>query len=215
MAVFLTYGSYMPRSFRLPRSAVAIAIGDSCFAIVAGLAVFPAVFSFGIDPTSGPELAFITLPQIFLQMPGGVLLGAAFFFLLSAAALTSMVSLLEVPVAMLVQRLAVSRRRATALVGATALVLGLPSALSFGLLSEVRIGRHGILDAADAAVSNFLLPLGGILIAFTVGWRLSRKDAIGESELKHARLASTWLWVLRLLVPLTLATILLQSASVL
>ena len=215
MAVFLTYGSYMPRSFPLPRSAAAIAFGDSCFAIVAGLAIFPAVFSFGIDPTSGPELAFITLPQIFLQMPGGVLLGAAFFFLLSAAALTSMVSLLEVPVAMLVQRLAMSRRRATALVGATVLALGLPSALSFGLLSDVRIGRHGILDAADAAVSNILLPLGGILIALTVGWRLSRLDAIAESELQPPWLACAWLWILRIVVPLILATILVQSASVL
>jgi len=215
MAVFLTYGSYMPRSFPLPRSAVAIAAGDSCFAIVAGLAIFPAVFSFGIDPTSGPELAFITLPQVFLQMPVGILLGAAFFFLLSAAALTSMVSLLEVPVAILVQRLAMSRRRATALVGTAVLVLGLPSALSFGLLSDVRIGRHGILDAADAAVSNFLLPIGGILIALTVGWRLSRQDAIAESGLQHPWLANAWLWVLMLMVPLTLATILLQSASAL
>lgn len=215
MAVFLTYGSYMPRSFPLPRSAAAIAIGDTGFAIVAGLAIFPAVFSFGIDPTSGPQLAFITLPQIFLQIPGGALLGVAFFFLLSAAALTSMVSLLEVPVAMLVQRLAMSRRRATGLVGVTVLVLGLPSAMSFGLLSEVRIGQNGILDAADAAVSNLLLPIGGILIALTVGWRLSQQDAISESELKHPRLAYIWLWILRLLVPLTLITIVLQSASML
>jgi len=215
MAVFLTYGSYMPRDFRLPRSAATIVIGDTGFAVIAGLAVFPAVFAFGIDPTSGPELAFITLPQIFLHLPGGAILGAAFFFLLSAAALTSMISLLEVPVSMVVQRLGTGRRRAAATIGALALLAGLPSAMSFGLLAHIRIGRHGILDAADAAVSNYLLPVGGMLIALFVGWRLAQEEALGESELGRGWLGVTWLWMLRILAPLTLAAILLQSASTL
>lgn len=215
MAVFLTYASYMPRNFRLPRSAVAIASGDAGFAIIAGLAIFPAVFSFGIDPTSGAELAFITLPQMFLQMPGGAIVGAAFFFLLSAAALTSMVSLLEVPVAMAVQRLTIGRRWATTVLGILVLVLGLPSAMSFGLLADIQIGRHGILDATDAFVSNYLLPIGGMLVALAVGWRLSVSEAIAESELLPRWLGLSWLWLLRLFVPLTLATILLRSASLL
>lgn len=215
MAVLLTYGSYMPRGFRLPRSALAIIIGDTGFAIISGLAIFPAVFAFGIDPSSGPELAFITLPQIFLQMPGGAWLGVAFFFLLSAAALTSMVSLLEVPVSMAVQRLGATRRNAVMVIGAITLALGLPSALSFGLLADIRIGRHGILDAADAVVSNYLLPFGGILIALFVGWKLKMGEALSESELGQGWLGLVWLWLLRVLAPLTLTTILLRSATAL
>ncbi len=215
MAVFVTYGGYMPRTFPLPRSAVGIAIGDSLFAIVAGLAIFPAVFAFGIDPAAGPELAFITLPQVFLQMPGGQFVGAVFFFLLSAAALTSMISLLEVPVATAVQRLNMTRGRAAMLIGAAIFALGIPSAMSFGLLSWIRIGRHGILDAIDAGVSSFLLPVGGLLIAVFVGWRLEKSVALGESEMGAGWLGLGWRWLLRVAAPVAIAVILLQSVSVL
>jgi neurotransmitter:Na+ symporter, NSS family len=215
MAVFVTYGSYMPRSFPLPTSAAAIAFGDSLFAIVAGLAIFPAVFAFGIDPAAGPELAFITLPQVFLQMPSGALAGTVFFFLLTAAALTSMVSLLEVPVAMAVHRLKLQRWHATGIIGLVIFVLGLPSAMSFGLLEHIKFGRHGILDAIDAGVSNFVLPIGGVLIALFVGWRVAKNDALNESELGGTRLGVAWYWVLRAIAPLAILAILLESASTL
>lgn len=215
MAVFITYGSYLPRTFSLPTSAVAIAFGDSLFAIIAGLAIFPAVFAFGLDPTAGPELAFITLPQIFLAMPAGQFVGAVFFLLLSAAALTSMVALLEVPVSVAVHRLKLRRWSASALLGGVIFATGVPSAMSFGVLAHVRIGRHGILDAIDAGVSNFLLPVCGVLVALFVGWRLRRAEALGEADLAEARLGRLWLWLLRLLVPVTIFAILLQSASAL
>lgn len=215
MAVFITYGSYMPRSFTLPSSAAAIAFGDALFAIIAGLAIFPAVFSFGVDPTAGPELAFITLPQIFLAMPAGQVVGAVFFLLLSAAAFTSMVALLEVPVSVAVHRLSLRRWTASALTGAVVFVVGIPSALSFGVLAGIRIGRHGILDAIDTGVSNFLLPLGGILVALFVGWRLARSEVLQEADLSGTRMGRVWLWLVRFLVPITIATILLQSASTL
>lgn len=215
MAVFVTYGSYMPRSFSLPSSAVAIAFGDSLFAILAGLAIFPAVFSFGVDPTAGPELAFITLPQVFLSMPGGRFVGAVFFLLLSAAALTSMVALLEVAVSLAVHRLNLRRWSATGIVGAIVFAVGLPSAMSFGVLSDIQFGRHGILDAIDAGVSNFLLPIGGVLTAVFVGWRLKRAESLPEADLANSRCGAVWLWLLRFLVPVTILTILLQSASTL
>lgn len=215
MAVFITYGSYMPRSFSLSTSAVAIAFGDSLFAIIAGLAIFPAVFSFGVDPTAGPELAFITLPQIFLAMPGGRIIGAVFFLLLSAAAFTSMVALLEVPVSLAVHRLKMRRWTASALVGGIVFALGVPSAMSFGVLSHIRIGRYGILDAIDAGVSNFLLPVGGVLVALFVGWRMKQAVALHEADLAGSRFGMVWLWLLRFLVPVTILVILLQSASML
>lgn len=215
MAVFVTYGAYMPRSYSLPSLAATIVAGDVLFAIVAGLAIFPAVFAFGIDPAAGPELAFITLPQIFLAMPGGRMVGAVFFLLLSAAAFTSMVALLEVPVALAVRRLKLRRWSATATVGAIIFVAGLPSAMSFGLLADVQIGSHGILDAIDAGVSNFLLPLGGILVAVFLGWRVNRALALREADLADSRLGLVWLWLLRVAAPVTIAAILLQSASAL
>lgn len=215
MAVFVTYGSYMPRTFPLPSSAAAIAFGDSLFAIIAGLAIFPAVFAFGVDPTAGPELAFITLPQVFLGMPGGKAVGAVFFALLSLAAFTSMVALLEVPVALAVHRLNLRRWTASAVVGTLIFVVGVPSAMSFGILAEFKIGRHGILDAIDAGVSNFLLPVGGVLVAAFVGWRLKQSDTLSEADLAGHRFGMVWLWLLRILVPATILTIVLQSASTL
>lgn len=215
MAIFVTYGSYMPRTFSLSSSAAIIAFGDSLFAIVAGLAIFPAVFAFGVDPTAGPELAFITLPQVFLDMPGGRVIGTVFFALLSMAAFTSMVALLEVPVSMVVHRLKLRRWTASAAVGTVVFAVGIPSAMSFGILADIQIGRHGILDAIDAGVSNFLLPISGVLVALFVGWRLKRSDALREADLTGSRLGNVWLWLLRILVPVTILSILAQSASTL
>lgn len=215
MAVFLTFGGYMPRHFSLPSAAAAIAFGDSLFAIIAGLAIFPAVFSFGVDPTAGPELAFITLPQVFLNMPGGTVVGTIFFLLLSTAAFTSMVALLEVPVSVIIHRTSLTRFRASAVMGGLVFVLGIPSALSFGLLSHIQFGGHGILDAIDAGVSNFLLPIGGALIALFVGWRLSRAAALAEADLTENAVGRSWLWLLRTVAPVTILAILLQSASAL
>lgn len=169
MAIFITFGSYIPASFSLYSSAAITAFGDSLFAIIAGIDIFPAVFSFGVDPKAGPELAFITLPQIFLQMPGGYLVGAISFLLLSAAAVTSMMALLEVPVALALQRLGCRRRTATTVIGILAFVLGLPAAMSFGLLSDIQISGRKLFDAVDAMVSNFLLPMSGILIDSSAG----------------------------------------------
>jgi len=213
MAFFVTYGSYMPRTFSVPASAAIIAAGDTLFALIAGLAIFPAVFALGGNPAAGPELAFVTLPQIFLKMPAGAVVGVVFFVLLATAAITSMVALLEIPVAALTHRLQLPRWRATAGMGVCVFLLGLPSALSYGLLSHIRIGSHGILEAIDYGVSNLLLPTTGILTALYVGWRLERAFVLDEADLGESRIGVAWLWLVRILVPLTILGILLQSAE--
>ena len=213
MAFFVTYGSYMPRTFSLPASAVIVAAGDTLFAVIAGLAIFPAVFALGGNPAAGPELAFITLPQVFLKMPAGAVVGAVFFLLLAIAAITSMVALLEIPVAVLIHRLRQPRWRATAGMGACVFLFGLPSALSYGLLSHIRIGSYGILDAIDYGVSNFLLPTTGILTALYVGWRLERAFVLDEADFGESRIGAVWLWLVRILVPVIILGILLQSAQ--
>jgi NSS family neurotransmitter:Na+ symporter len=211
MAVFATYGSYMPPGFSLPACAALTVTGDTVFAVVAGLAIFPGVFAFGVDPAAGPELAFITLPQIFLKMPGGLVIGAVFFFLLSAAALTSMVSLLEVPVAAVLHRTRLGRRRTAWGMGLLVFLIGMPSALGFGPLKHVSIAGKDILSAIDAAVSNLLLPIGGILVALFVGWHVKRATTLDSAGFATNRLGRTWLWLLRTLVPLAVLLVLLHS----
>lgn len=215
MAVFVTYASYMSRETRIPRSAAAIVCGDMAFAILAGLAIFPAVFAFGMSPEAGPKLAFITLPQIFLQMPAGNVMGSLFFGLLVAAAITSMVSLLEVPVATLIHRLRLRRWTAVTLVGLTVFVLGVPSALSYGLLEEVRIGDGGILDFVDQTASNYLLPLAGISICLFVGWVWDGRRAAAAADLAQGLPATLWLWLLKVVAPATILLILFDSTGVL
>lgn len=207
MAIFITYASYLGPNTRIPRSAVAIAAGDTLFAIVAGLAIFPAVFAFGMDPKAGPELAFITLPQIFISMPGGWLIAPVFFGLLVAAALTSMVSLLEVPVSAAVTRTRMRRPTAVSVVGLAVFVIGIPSGLSFGILADVRIFGLEVLDAVDKAVSDYLLPLGGILVCLHVGWYMKRERALEAAGLDNRRIGTVWLWLLRVFAPLTIVVI--------
>lgn len=215
MAVFVTYGSYLGRDIRLPGAAVTIAAGDTLFAMVAGLAIFPAVFALGGDPAAGPRLAFITFPQVLLQMPGGTWIGMIFFLLLTAAALTSMISLLEVPVAVAVERLGLSRGRAALVISAMVFLLGVPSALSYGVLTEWKLAGQPILDAVDHAISNFVLPVCGLAIAIYAGWRLAPSDSMAAADLLGSRLGPLWLWLLRLGVPLTIDVILLRSLKVL
>jgi NSS family neurotransmitter:Na+ symporter len=215
MAFFVTYGSYIPRAFSLPGSAGVIAAGDTLFAIVAGLAIFPAVFALGGNPAAGPELAFITLPQVFLGMPAGQLVGMVFFFLLSTAAVTSMVALLEIPVAAFTRRKRVRRWKMTAAVGTVTFLLGVPSALSYGILADYRVASLGILDAIDHGVSNFLLPAIGVLTALYVGWRVERAVALSESDFGDTAVGRLWLWLIRILVPLGIGGILVQSSGAL
>ena len=215
MAVFITYASYMGPAMRLPKSALAIVAGDTLFAIVAGLAIFPAVFAFGMDPQAGPQLAFVTLPQIFLDMPGGRIVGTAFFGLLVAAALTSMVSLLEVSVATVLHRTALRRWNAVALITVGVFALGVPSALSYGALAEVRLDGQALLDAIDQTTSNYVLPLSGLLVSILVGWCWTKGDAMAAAGLREGRLGTLWHWLLRYAAPLMIGLIVFDSTGAL
>ena len=130
MGTMLTYGSYISKKENLTSTAFSIGAADTIIALLAGLAIFPAVFAFGIDPTAGPGLVFITLPNVFLQMPGGLIFGALFFFLLFIAALTSVVSIFEVIIAYVTEELKVNRQKAMALTTVAVVVIATVCALS-------------------------------------------------------------------------------------
>jgi NSS family neurotransmitter:Na+ symporter len=213
-AVYVTYGSYLVREQSVAAPAVTIVAGDTLIALIAGLAIFPAVFAFGLDPAEGPALAFITLPGLFRSMAGGAAVGAVFFFLLVAAALTSMLSMLEVPVSWLAARPGWSRLKASIAVGATIYLLGMPAALGFGPLRDVRVAGRGILDLMDYAASNIALPLGGLLIALFVGWSWGRGEALAAA-FGGSRLGVIWLWLLRLVAPAAIVLIFLRAVEIL
>lgn len=199
MGVMITYAGYIRSRARLASSAAAVAVGDTLFAIIAGMAIFPIVFAFGLDPAYGPALAFVTLPQVFAIMPGGAWIGIAFFFLLTAAALTSAVSLLEVPVA-IAARLGLPRAAAAAGIALCAFLAGVPSALGTSVWREIRIAGRGILDAVDFLAADLFLPVVGIAVVLFVGWVLPREEALSGSGLRPA-FARAWLAVVRYVAP--------------
>jgi len=213
MGVMVTYAGYLPPDRPLPGAALAVVAGDTLFAIVAGLVIFPAVFTYGGDPGQGPVLAFVTLPQVFSHMAGGAVFALGFFALLVIAAITSMVSLLEVPVAWLMRRRQWGRGRASIVVGALAFAAGVPASLGFGAWRDATFRGLPILDAMDFAASNLLLPLNGILIALFVGWCWRRGDALAGSGLRPEALAVAWRWALRYVVPALLALVLVLAET--
>ncbi|MYN11770.1 sodium-dependent transporter [Pusillimonas sp. TS35] len=170
MGTMITYGSYFGGGQNIPATAVRVMCADLCVSMLAGIAIFPAVFTFGFAPEAGPSLVFITLPAVFAQIPLGQALMAIFFVLTAVAATGALLSLVEVPVAILSERFAISRRRAT---GLTIAALALPSAtgaLSQNVLAGVTLGGLSLFDFYDYVSSNIVLPLGGILVAVFIGW---------------------------------------------
>ena len=214
MAIFLTYGGYLTRGQSIPGAAATIVTGDTLLAIVAGLAIFPAVFSFGLDPASGPELAFITLPGLFAIMPGGQWLAILFFGLLVGAALTSMFSILEVPVAYFMRRTGWSRRGVCLALGAAIFTAGAPASLGYSVLESWRICSRNLLEFYDYAISNYLLPLGGIATALFAGWAWSGTKALREADFQHSLAGRIWLFCLRFVAPVFVALAFLSSTPV-
>lgn len=191
----------MRREHGVPISAAAVVAGDTAFALIAGLAFFPAVFAMGGDPAAEPELVFITLRRILLAMPGGQLIGPVFFSLLSTAAMTSMASSLEVPVATAMQRFRIGRGRAVLVIGGGILLVGLPSALSYGVPLATTLMGAPILDATAWIVSNLLLPIAGLAVAVFLGWVMPRQEGLTLAEVEGGPLLRRLWWMLRYPAP--------------
>lgn len=175
MGAMITYGSYIQKEQNLFQVAGTVAVVDVIVAILAGLAIFPAVFSFGIAPNSGPDLVFITLPTLFGQMSGGYVIAIAFFVLLLFAAMTSIFSLLEVLICYFSEEFRMSRWGATALVFAAIALLAALCAISQIPGSSLTIAGKNLFDAFDYTSSNIILPVGGIAITLFAGWVLDKK----------------------------------------
>ncbi len=175
MGIMITYGSYLRPGDSMFRVAGTVAISDVCIAILSGLAIFPAVFTFGINPTSGPELVFLALPNIFAQMTGGYVIGILFFFLLFAAAITSSVSLMEVVVAYVSEEFRLSRRLASLLTVVAVGILSSLCALSQMQGSSLLVAGKNLFDLFDSLTSTYMMPIGGFLIVIFAGWVMNKE----------------------------------------
>ncbi len=180
MGTLITYGSYIGKNDNLMSSAFSVAGADTIIAVIAGIAIFPAVFALGGSPSSGTGLVFIVLPGIFRQIPMGNIFAIMFFVLLAVAAVTSTISLLEVIVANLVEETGINRKRATLLGTMAVTILGLISVLSLSSLNHIRILNKNIFGILEFLTSNIMLPLGGLFIVLFIGWYFNRNKTTME-----------------------------------
>lgn len=176
----MTYGSYVNKRENIVGLSAQTAITDTLFAIIAGLAIMPAVFSFGISPAEGPGLVFVTLPFIFAQIPFGAFLAILFFFMLFIAAITSSISQLEVIVSYLKEEFSMSRKVAITSSLVVIVTFGVLCSLSQGTLSDVKILGYNFFDFFDKSSANILLPLGGFFAVIFVGWKMKKQDVEDE-----------------------------------
>lgn len=217
MGVLLTYASYVRKNENLTGISIQVITTDTLVAILAGVAILPAVFAFGIDPQSGPGLVFLTLPKVFQSMPLGALWSVLFFVLLTFAALTSSISLLEVVVAYLVEEKKQSRLKATLITTLGISTLGIFCTLSFGPLSGLKFFGFSIFDSFDFISSNILLPLGGILICIFAGWRMDKALVLSELSnegLLKIHLFKTYIFILKYIAPACIFIILLNVLGI-
>jgi NSS family neurotransmitter:Na+ symporter len=215
MGILVAYGGYLPAGQRLVPMTLAVAAGDTAVSLVAGLVIFPAVFTYGFDPAQGTTLVFAVLPEVFAAMPLGQTVAILFFLLLLIAALTSVMALLEVPVSVLLARLGLARWRATAFVAGAAFLLGLPAALDGWMPTGWLAGGRPVLDRLDLLASDILLPLSGIAIAIVAGWRWNRVDALGATGIASPRGFTLWLWSLRVALPAAIALTMVRGLGLL
>ena len=193
MGSIMAYGAYMPKDQKVVSTSFTVASLDTLIAILAGLAIFPIIFAFNLEPNSGPGLVFVSMLSAFNQMQFGQFIGPLFFILLSVAALSSSISLLEPGVAYLSEENILSRRRSAEIISFFVWILGLGSALSFNIWSDLSlIGDRNFLDSMDFIANQILLPLGGMLIAIFVGWFM--KNSLIENELGLINTYLYFLW---------------------
>jgi NSS family neurotransmitter:Na+ symporter len=222
MGAMLTYGSYMSKKDSIPNSSVQIVALDTVIALIAGIAIFTSVFAVGLDPAAGPGLIFHTLPAVFIKMPGGYIFSILFFILLTIAALTSAISLLEVVTSYFVDERGWKRHSAVIFLTVIVFLLGVPSALSYNILSGFTLFNLNFFDLVDFLASNILLPLGGLLISIFVAWiwgfdkaLVNLKEGAENMIDKYPWTMSFWKVFLKYFAPILIFLVLLHSTGLL
>ena len=215
MGAIMIYGSYLSHTASIVKTATIIAGMDTLVAVLAGLAIFPLVFQYGLAPSGGPGLIFMTLPIAFGQMPGGAFVGAAFFLLLVFAAWTSAISLMEPVVTWLVENRGMNRVKASAWAGLFAWLLGVVSLLSLNVWSGEQFQLFGMpfMDLVDWLTANVMLPLGGLLIAIFAAWVMSRDASRAELGLPEGMGYTAWRVLVRYVTPVAVILVLFNQTG--
>lgn len=206
MGALLTYGSYIKEDKNIVKSVYTIILSDTAFAILAGFMIFPAVFSFNLEPSSGAGLVFVTLPKIFSQIPFGNLVSLLFFALLFCAAITSGISIVEGPCATFIERFKISRAKACFLIFLIISALAIPATLSLGILNNVHILDKNIFDFLDFITSNVMLPLNALFLCLISGWYMK---SFGKNIIKNKFFAACFDFGLKFIVPIALISLII------
>lgn len=211
MGIMVTYGSYIPKETEIPKNAATVVALDTAVALLAGIAIFPALFAFGMEPEAGAGLVFIVVPAIFAEMGTlGPVFAVIFFAALTLAALTSSMSLLEVVVAYLMDEKGVARKTAVAVTGVILTVMNILASLSMGLLSDFKIFGVGFFDFFDYITDKVFLAIGGFLVAIFVGWFMKKEDLKDEitngGKVKFA-LFEAWYFAIKFVIPILIAIV--------
>lgn len=217
MGCLITYSSYFSKDTKMQITALQVTILDTLVAVMAGIMIFPAVFSFGIAPTAGPELVFITLPNVFQQLPMGAIWSLVFFLLLALAALTSTISLHEVATAYVHEEYQITRTKAAWFVSGGVMVLGIISSLSIGIWKEYTLFGLTFFDLLDYLTAKIMLPFGGMLICIYLGNRVDRK--ILKEELTNKGTVpfyffNTYAFFMKYIAPIAIGMIFLNELGI-
>ncbi|WP_281657795.1 sodium-dependent transporter [Halobacillus sp. Cin3] len=217
VSVMVTYSSYLPKTENLPRAALSIGGMNIFIVLLAGLAIFPAVFAFDLQADAGPVLLFQVLPTVFSQLPGGMIFFAGFLLLFLFATLTSAFSMLEIIVSVLSKGDKAKRKKWAWIIGLAIFAVGIPSTLSYGVLADATLFGRTFFDNMDYVVSNILFPIGSLLIALYVPNKM-KKSALYEELQSGSRmkkgLFQTWFILLRYVAPLLIIIVMLDVLDV-
>ncbi len=218
MGLMMGFGAYLGRDISIAKSALIISGMDTLVALIAGIAIFPIVFANGLDPAEGPGLIFVTLPIAFGNMTGGIVFGTLFFVLLVFAALTSVIGAMEPVVAWIEEHRDIKRSSAAIIACSSAFVIGLGTVFSFNAWSDWhplsfidRFSESGFFDLLDYLTANVMMPLGGLLLALFVGWRISPQSVADELGIRNPLFFQVWYWLLRWVVPISIVSIFLSN----
>lgn len=219
IGVMVTIGSYMSRGSNIARTAVQVSMTDTLVAIIAGIAIFPAVFALGFEPTSSSGLAFVTVPAVLQLFPGGVVVSylftLLFFLLLSVAAFTSSVTTLELVVAYFTEERGTGRRRTSLAVSGAMFLIGIPCALSVGAVPELAIAGIPFVWFLVEFLEAFILPLGGIVFTLYVGWAMKKEEV---REILSGGEATPWYFgayygMVKFVIPIAVLIVLVRTAN--
>ncbi len=215
MGTMLTYGSYFRADQNIPVTTTRVMLADLTVSLLAGIAIFPAVFSFGFEPAAGPSLVFMTIPAVFTSMPGGSIFMTLFFVLTAIASVGAMLSILEVPAAILTERFGLQRKTAALCTIAIVALFGVPAALSNSLTADLKLFGMNTFDLFDFISSNLLMPVGGILICLFVGWVYGlpqlEKQLSNDGSIANKSLIRIVFFTVRYVTPVSIAIVLLHG----